>query len=430
MTNSLRGIFDSHIVRKSKSLAGISSKFWSAIIILLIISVALENFKLFDLAGAPFKVTHIVFAIGIVYGFFTTKIKPKQFVLFLLFIALPLLPLYRINDKLEWFKSYAIYLLIVLFTFFCFKQIVKEFTRKKWFFTKWFLLITSICEILGIVQFITVNFLGIDFLNGIFGSFEFHPTMTSISNGFTRSYSLFHEPSVLGWVTISSLVVVLLSRHCFKKTRTFWLLFALNLLSVFASMSFLALAEAIIILLVYQFIKTKNKTIILLSVVGFLIAFLILYFFTPIFSGISRISEINRESSSGYERLISPINYVISTFRHYPLFGRGLGQEGDVDLVGTIGIYEGINNSIFGLLANFGLSALVIVFFVFAVFGRCLKQNKAWVLIIFCLFAIYVSTGAYISLDTFIFVVLLFSFGKAFCLKKQLFVKRKGKYLC
>ena len=102
---------------------------------------------------------------------------------------------------------------------------------------------------------------------------------------------------------------------------------------------------------------------------------------------------------------------MVSTFNYYPLFGRGLGQEGNVDAVGVIGLYEGVNNSIFGIFVNFGSCAFIYMLFFVNFIMNKIKNNRDYLLLIVALFGIYASTGAYLALDTFVVLIIVLFVG-------------------
>ena len=80
-----------------------------------ILCILLENVKIFDVMGASIKPIHVVMILSSLYCIVFEKMYIRDISIGMLFLALPLLPLYRINDLTEWLKSYVIYALMCVF---------------------------------------------------------------------------------------------------------------------------------------------------------------------------------------------------------------------------------------------------------------------------------------------------------------------------
>ena len=77
-------------------------------VVALIICLALENFRLFTFLGASIKPIHLIALLSAIYFAFFRGVSVKKMVGVIAFLAIPLLPFYRINDQLEFIKTYAI----------------------------------------------------------------------------------------------------------------------------------------------------------------------------------------------------------------------------------------------------------------------------------------------------------------------------------
>ena len=154
----------------------------------------------------------------------------------------------------------------------------------------------------------------------------------------------------------------------------------------------------LILALILQGRRRKN----LLSFLAVPVILLCLWCFTPLLSPLSRVfSEQGHAGTSGYERLTLSKLYAERTVEIYPLFGRGIGQSGEVDAVGVIpsGISDRANNSFYELIVNFGFSSI----FLFSAFAftafRAIRREHLSLLLYVSLTGILLSTGAYLSMD-------------------------------
>lgn len=382
-------------------------------IVLIIISLALENFKLFTIMGASFKPIQAVAAFAVVYCFLFHAIDVKKIMWTIAFLAIPLAPLYRISDKTEFFKTYVIYAIIVVFVCFALPHLKKTFCENPKMYLSVFNTVITVLCILGIVQFILMNAFDIMFLEGIFGTFQFHFSATTIQSGFYRAYSLFHEPSYFGWVLDIALAINLIMLE--KKLEPRKILFIIMLIiTIILTISSSALWIMAMVLIAYLFSIRKiniNMVIGALIVVGILIVVVALIDVSFITNSMTRLfREINTENTSGYERITTPIEYIKATMQNYPLFGRGFGQEGNIDKVGTIGQYKVVNNSVFGSVVILGLTSIVYyVWLAKQFFGKAFTKETRMkrILMFVAILGMYFSTGAFLSFDTFIFTTII-----------------------
>ena len=98
-------------------MAYISKKntFMDFVIRAIIVSILFENMQIISIMGAGFKLLHLILILCILRQLITRPLKLKALTLGIIFLLIPVLPLYRINDIVEWFKSYVIYVILVLF---------------------------------------------------------------------------------------------------------------------------------------------------------------------------------------------------------------------------------------------------------------------------------------------------------------------------
>lgn len=395
-------------------MAYISKKntFMDFVIRAIIVSILFENMQIISIMGAGFKLLHLILILCILRQLITRPLKLKALTLGIIFLLIPVLPLYRINDIVEWFKSYVIYVILVLFFVTSLEEFCHCFSQKRVTYVRFFIKTIAVSQVLGIIQFVMMNAFGVFFLKDFFGPFAFHHCQFGVSAGFYRAYSLFFEPSFFAWVCNAALAVLLYcGNNCFSTRKKNWYL-GLTLIALFSTLSSSGIIIGVCILVLNQFVFSKNAGKIFVACIGTFFVILFIWLFTDLLSPIERLFyEINTENTSGYERLITPLLYIEQTFRYFPICGRGIGQEGYVDAVGVIGRYPGIHNALLGIIACFGLTSL---FFYVPAISYCVKrvsENRKWALLLVSLGGIYISTGAFIAVDTFLFLILILAVG-------------------
>lgn len=386
--------------------------FMGFIIKAVIICILFENMQIVSIMGAGFKPLHIVLVLCIFRQLILRPLKTKSLLLGILFLFIPALPLYRINDIMEWFKTYIIYVILVLFFATSLEPFCRTFAQNKVGYVKLLMRTIAISQILGVIQFIMMNFFGVFFLKDIFGPFAFHACQFGMFGSFYRAYSIFFEPSFFAWVCNIALTVVLYcGNSCFSSKEKYWYL-GLSLVALFCSLSSSGIIIGMIILIAKIILFSKDAFKLFLICMVTVLAAIFLWFFTDLLLPIKRLfTEIETENTSGYERLVTPLLYIARVFEHFPVFGRGIGQEGNVDVIGIIGLYSGVHNSLFGIIVHFGLTSLA--FYVPAIIYsiRRVANNRQWLLLLIGLAGIYISTGAFISVDTFLFLILILAVG-------------------
>ncbi len=371
----------------------------------MVASIYLENFQLCSILGAPLMLSHLVFAGAVPISLRSSrgKVSRKSLPWILFFLALPALPLYRIGDLREWVKSYAVWALSVLYLGLAFRIIrkgISDLERRK--MIRLFFFLASGTELLAICQFLLMNTAGVLFLAHVFGPFQRIPAFVSQKGGLYRAFSIFHEPSVLGWMVSNELSVLFYVEEERILSPGIWrLCLFLSIFAMLVSISASGMFQMLALLTLFFILRGKKRKILLQGLIVPTIL-LLLWCFTPVLQPLMRArSEAGREGTSGYERLTLSKLYAEKTLERYPLFGRGIGQSGEVDQVGVIstGISERANNAFYELIVNFGLSALfpACVFVLEAV--RSIRRDTMSLLLYVSLSGILLSTGAYLSMD-------------------------------
>lgn len=376
----------------------------SALVLLMTLAIYWENVMVIKVAGAPFKPTHIIFIAAIIMALRRMKcrINKTNFYEILFFLILPILPLYRIHDVGEWFKSYVVWIIIVLYIGSAFNFWNAIFQKNRQQYIKIFVYTLVIVQILAIIQSILMNLAGIMFLAKLFGPFQFIESYISTRNGLYRAFSIFHEPSVLGWVNTTGLACVLYTKgENIFKTKFLVTFFALCIATTLVSFSASGMYFFVLIIVAYCLI-TSNKKASLVLLFAMCCALPILWNFTNVLAPMKRVfSEYNTVNSSGYERLNAPLQYAKLTLQNYPLLGRGIGQEGNIDAVGVIASAQAsvANNSFYQMIMNFGLSSIFVMLYLFAPLIKNIRNDPLYFLIFLNLIGVFIGTGAYLSLD-------------------------------
>ena len=402
---------------------------------LTIICLPFINFQLFSLAGAGIKLMHVVFVLFILFSLGKIKFTFKNTSIFIFFIAFPTFQLIYINDFSEWIKTYVIYVMLMFFLCFLFKKYCLCFRTYKKELIKFFLNIMLITHILGIIQFGLMNAFGLFFLKDVFGPFQYSPNQFDSMFGLYRAYSVFIEPSFFGWTINLSIATLLFVNKGLISPKQRLVRFFIAAFALLCTLSTTAIVFFILLLFIHLFTCHDLRKYRLPVIVTILVLFIILWRFTNLLAPLTRISSIAVVGSSGYERIVAPLNYVKAVMNTYPLLGRGLGQEGNVDFIGTIGKFSGVHNALIGIIVNFGLSSLVFYIFFIAKAVKKIAINKNALVMVFAIVAMYASTGSYISFDSFFFSIVMFAIIEAICVPKHAVrivrvarVKRNGKF--
>ena len=375
----------------------------SIIVSLLVILVYLENMQLVPILGTSLKPHHLVFIYAVLFVMLYKKyVSRVRTAIAIVALVLPMLPLYRISDQMEWVKSYVIWGIATIYFAWAFPWINEKFQENRTYYIKLFIYLALLIQTVSVIQFAIMNTTGNIFLRNLFGPLQYIKPYVSTKNGIYRAFSVFHEPSVLGWVNSSALAVVLYTgkENLFsKKILVFFHI--LCAATMICSLSAVGMIGYLAVWSVYALNNAKNKKSFFGIVIG-IVVLIYLWNFTLILDPLRRItSEVDTVNTSGYERLNAPRQFALKTLRYYPFLGRGIGQSGDVDLVGTIStaISQEANNSLYQMIMNLGLSSIIlVVIFVHSMLER-IKYDRDYWLIAINVLVIFLSTGAYLSLD-------------------------------
>lgn len=380
----------------------------------LAICVVLENFMLFSVMGAPVQPSHLIFWIAILAALFGSElhVKKTNLAVALILFILPLVPLYRISDTMEFIKSYVIYALDIVFICFAVPEIIEVLSEPKVYdkFLRILIGVITLTELFGILQFGLNNAIGRDIAYGIFGHFESHVCLTSYKFGVYRAYSIFHEPSVFAWICSFGLAILLYKGKAVTENRKKLVFYyGINAVAMLTTLSTIGYVTYFLLLVCYFLLEKEINASKLFLLVGLFVGVYLAMKYTNAANVVSRITvELNAENSSGYERTVVPLEYLKRTLKYYPVFGRGLGQVGNVDKVGIIGLTSGVNNSLIGIFIDFGLSAIIPIAFFVKKMIMCLKYDRKFIIIVLNMLMVLFSTGAYMALSVIVVQVCSF----------------------
>lgn len=351
------------------------------------------------LGSVAIKPVHI-FAIIYFIVLIPQKKTVKSIIKFNVILTIILLGYFNAIDKVEFWKSFVLTFLSITLIIFGPILIRKVSLEKKMQFFIFIFKSYVYVVIYGLLQFITKNFFGLDFLYNNLGAFQFHPHFENELFGLTRATSFFYEPSVFGWVTnlIISLLLVFKDRVGIAN-NIFYKYVIIYLIGLMVSLSSSAFSSLILILIIYFFIKSNRKAYFFLFSLPIIIT--IVWFIMPYL----RITEIETENTSGYARLIFPFLNLEEVIKVYPYFGRGLGQFGvdDLSLV-----FDGIiHNSIFGFFISFGLSGLIIFIMALRRLRTYIILENISIIVWLNLILIFSTTGSFLSLELpFVYLIM------------------------
>jgi hypothetical protein len=251
----------------------------------------------------------------------------------------------------------------------------------------------------GVFQFFANNFMGLGIYN-FFGPLQAHPHFGNTILGIDRSTSVFIEPSQFAWV---SLFFIALAAYLYKNRveiglpRWRWHLLVV-IFGLLASLSAVGYIGFVILAAILVFEERGRLSSRYLYGVSAFLGGLVGLVLTGAYRFL-RLDTIAVEGTSGFQRLIAPFLALRDTLEHYPLLGRGLGQQGVADLL-LANSEEIIHNAVFGFWIVFGLFGGALILFFFAQsYIKNLWAGKAAILPLFMLAYMYLSTGAFIALE-------------------------------
>ena len=208
---------------------------------------------------------------------------------------------------------------------------------------------------------------------------------------FMRPISFYHEPSYLG-------IVLLIFLICANELKVKKIYIYIYIIGILISFSTTALLFLILYLIIKNFNSIKNFILIFITI------FILSLFFIDqeLLNNVFRLGEIFNAGTSGNERLIGPLDFLIDQFfskHHY--FGIPLGQS---DLV--------FNNSFYLLFLYFGILTPIIFFIFIGYIVLKFKSNSLKYLLAF--FSLLFLSGAIFTLeDALILYLLNYTFNES-----------------
>lgn len=362
---------------------------------LISLVLPLSNVKVFDLFGSSIQPSHLIFIFLLFISLISIGLL-RKFKYFLFYSFIPLLGLINVTSLIEFVKSYVIFLIILLSLLYIIPVFKKLPSIIKIKIIIFFLSISYILGIFGIIQFIFLNiFDDLSFFN-FFGNFQFHPHLPNTLFGFHRATSVYLEPSFFGWVSLTniSFTLFLMKNKLINPFLSIYLLTSFLLFSLFtlSSSTFLNIGFILTFYLVFFIKRPVIVTIIL--IIGF--SYITLNYLDQI--AVLRLSSIFVPGSSGYDRIVQPIISTIEVLTKYPFLGRGLGQIGVINQEFINDSY--IFNGIFGFIYALGLSSLFYIIPIFVLLKKSLNINMSILILVLNLILIFFSTGEIFGLNT------------------------------
>lgn len=364
----------------------------------LVLSIFTWNLRLFTL-GSDIKLIHLV-AIFILSLACLKTAHFKDFWGVLACAALPLFSLLNVQSSGSYSTSYVMWLITIGFIFLGIPYLNRVLTTGDLKFAiRLSLYFMTAAAALGCFQFFLNNFLAFDFYN-FFGPLQAHVHYTNTILGIDRATSIFIEPSQFAWVCLfflSLMAFLFLNRVDLNlpRWRRVFVIIALGVGVALSAVGFVgALGLFALLLLERQGRRGRKYAYVIL---GFAVVFGLVFLTGA--ARFLRLDTIAIEGTSGFQRVVSPMLALLDMVEVYPLFGRGLGQQGIFDL-SLSASEEIIHNAVFGYWIVFGLlgGTLVLTFLSLA-YGKNLWGGRGAVLLLFITGLMYLSTGAFIALE-------------------------------
>ena len=379
------------------------------LIYFIIFSIFLANFSVSNIGGRGFLIPELAIALLIGINFIAKD--NVKFILFFIILNMILSLLNVVNlTNNEFLKSYV--LCIIYFSFVYITRSTKNKDKALYYYT----IGIKILVIFGILQFM-VRLFGINFIesfvNNPFGGNTIGGNLELSYLGiFTRTNSLYYEPSIFGLVTLSSVAVLWylkdIDSSYYKKSNI--ILSYIGVIISFSATALIGLAF-LIILRIFLLKKINLKKI----------GFILIGFITSVIIFINtqnRISEIFKLGTSGYYRVIAPMKLIVSIIKDGYLFGIGIGQvENYIKLKDPIYMYKmgefswnlglTIDNVLYMIIITFGFLSIVILY-IFLNF-IIINLNKRNIYIFIAFIFLLIGTGGYnfIYFNTILAVLLL-----------------------
>ncbi len=275
---------------------------------ILFISIIFINFTIFSISNVEITIGYICIIISPLVFFNKIKLSKKIIYLYFIILIFDLLKLWLIEGwSFEMTKSITthiqIFLLFIYFSVYLRSDMKLTFLK---YFKSTLHLVGYVIVFSILLQFISF-YLFDNILYNYFGKFQW---MYQLHLEAFRPKSFFLEPSYLSLVLNVLLLVDFIiaeSDKLLTKYRVF------IVIGIFSSLSFFGIIVCLVIILTYYYLcgKTNYKHL------SYIIVVLILLLSLNTFS---RLSEINTENTSGYERILIPILSLYYMFNDLNLF--------------------------------------------------------------------------------------------------------------
>jgi hypothetical protein len=385
--------------------------FFDKIIYLLGLSIILSNLKFFSINESSIQPIHFL-TLFLVYSVLVFKFRVKNLISYFLFLIFPVFGILNIISFQDFLMTYLIYVFLISLLFLVLPKIHTIKTNILIKSIDLFLKLFYITAIFGIVQFIILNIFNLNNFYNFFGIFQHHYHYNNLLHGILRSTSIYIEPSVFAWITLVNLGIHYYSKiKFFKHPAVFEFI---CIVSIFVSQSASGFIGLLFLVIIKKVILDKN---VIYFVIFILASILITVYFQSLVAFL-RLNSIFIENTSGYNRIVIPIETTIDVLSKYPFFGIGIGQLG---LSNPNLTYSGtIHNSIFGIIITFGFSSIIVYLYMILNAIKILKKDSSTIILIFILIFILFTTGSFLSLEL-VYILLLFYIS--FLINKDKFVK-------
>lgn len=373
-----------------------NEKLTKIVLSLMPFGLILINIKLFNIGEAAFKPIHIIVLITIVIGL-NKGVSYKRLLMLLFYSIVPMLALNNIVSYPAFLSTYLIYLMSLMLLFLGMPPLLKS---NKLGIKKIFILLFRVFNftaLYGILQFVLANFFDDYRLYNNLGRFQFHPHLDNQIFGIIRATSIYIEPSVFAWIATTVLVLAFYLRKTDtisnKETN---ITIGLSIISVLIAFSSAGLITLITLVILLTFLVKRSYLVLILRW-GLIITTFLIVLTQPEMINYLRLSEIGRQNTSGYIRIIEPFYAMKEVLIKYTLFGRGLGQIGVFDQ--NLQYNRNIHNSLYGSVITFGICSLLYFIPISLKFINYVKQDKHTIILFANLFFVFLSTGSFLSLE-------------------------------
>lgn len=373
----------------------------------LLAGVLLLNFAVFHSGNLKLSALHLLFAITVGYVMLRTrKLELGKAVTMLFLLALPLLNVYFVEARTEFFKTFMTYTILVFSYFMVLPYLQRPSMTPFNSFYRRLLILVAVLQVFGIVQWVTANFFHSMSLFNLYLPFQFNDEqLVGAYRGLTRADSIFPEPSIFAIVCNLSSALIL----AFGRLRKDWFFFALNVVAM--SLTFSSSAYLFFLLMLAAYLLLHRKYGWLAYGLGFLSIALLLYNGNVL--QIFRFNELYSPGTSGYYRVVSPLLMLKDVLLHHPLNGIGIGQ---IDLLipqdyahyfiksGTVG--RTLDNSLMLSFIVFGFPVLFVYYRIVTKYVRRYAKPRLNIVLMLYLVSFLNSTGLLFAPE-FILILLI-----------------------